>query len=109
MNLTDYKDYPITIALDCLRDRGFELIDIINSNKYQMINENKNMTLVIETYIPDNDICESVNRIFLINEICTDFNLSLNQSYYERVFTKHQQIKPIKFYQHYETIYQFKL
>jgi hypothetical protein len=109
MNLTEFKDYPISIALDCLRDRDFELVDVINANKYQLINYDANMTLLIETYIPDDDVCESVNRIYLINEICTDFNLTLNQHYYEKIFLHHNPINPIKFYQHYETLYQFKL
>ena len=56
MKINEYKDYPIQIALDCLRDKDFELIDIINANKYQMINQKENMTLLIETYIPDDDI-----------------------------------------------------
>lgn len=109
MKLIDYKDYPIAIALDSLRDKGFELIDVINTNKYQLINHNQNMTLLIETYIPDNDICESVFRIYLINEICTDFNLAFNHNYYERIFLKEQPINTIKYYDVYETLYCFKL
>lgn len=106
--INEYKDYPISIALDCLRDKGFELVDVISSNKYQLINQNKNMTMLIETYIPDDDVCESVFRIYLINEICTNFNLTLNENYYERMFNKHLN-NTTKFYKYYETLYQFKL
>jgi hypothetical protein len=109
MRINEYKDYPISIALNSLRDKGFELINIIKKNKYQLINANEQMTLLLETYIPDGDICESVNRMFLINEVITDFDLAFNEAYYYNQLQKKYPGDVIKFYNHYETLYQFKL
>jgi hypothetical protein len=109
MRINEYKDYPLSIALNSLRDKGFELINIIKKNKYQLINTNEQMTLLLETYIPDDDVCESVNRIYLINEVITDFDLAFNEAYYYQQLQKTYTADSIKFYNHYDTLYQFKL
>lgn len=109
MRINEYKDYPISIALDSLRDKGFELVDVISSNKYQLINEKEKMTLLLETYIPEGDVCESVNRIYLINEVITDFDLAFNEAYYYNHLQKKYPGDTIKFYGYYETLYHFKL
>lgn len=109
MRINEYKDYPISIALNSLRDKGFELIDIINKNKYQMINSIQHMTLLIETYIPDEDSCDCVKSIYLINDVITDFNLAFNEAYYHNQFKKVYPSDTIKFYETEETLFTFKL
>jgi hypothetical protein len=109
MRIDEYKDYPISIALHSLRDKGFQLIDIINKNKYQMINEVEKITLLIHTYIPEDDNCECVNGIYLINEMITDFNLAFNEEYYFNQFKKEYPSKTIKFYQTEDTLFTFRL
>lgn len=109
MRIDEYKDYPISIALNSLRDKGFELIDVIGKYKYQMINSSEQMTLLIETYHPEDDNCECVNRIYLINELITDFHLALNEAYYYSQFKKVYPSDTIKFYETEETLFTFKL